>query len=166
MRYIKTAKEISLRIRRLPMTREDQAYYNHAIMKPKQAHRAALAVARTYLRDRDQEHFIGMPLNSKNVPLGVHLVALGGPAQCQVEVPQVFRLAIHIGAPSLVVAHNHPSGDPLPSAADKALTRRIASAAHILGIGFLDHLILTPGPEYFSFRDHHDELFNRPDGLD
>jgi DNA repair protein RadC len=66
----------------------------------------------------------------------------------------VFRLAVAMGATSLVVAHNHPSGVLTPSAEDKAVTRQLVSAGRLLDIPVHDHLIvgLTPD-EYYSFAE-------------
>ncbi len=52
-----------------------------------------------------------------------------------------------------IVGHNHPSGDPAPSSADRRYTEDVAAAAKLLGIGLLDHLIVAPGGSYFSFLD-------------
>ncbi len=71
---------------------------------------------------------------------------------------EVLRPAVVRAAHSFVLTHNHPSGDPSPSEADRSITRRLRSAAEILQIEFLDHVIIgSPGPSgppYFSFREH------------
>ena len=67
---------------------------------------------------------------------------------------EVFSDAIVDRAASVVVAHNHPSGDPLPSPQDITLTQQLAAAGQLLGITLHDHLILTK-TEYFSYRQHH-----------
>ena len=59
-----------------------------------------------------------------------------------VELGEVFREAFKVNADAIIVAHNHPSGDPTPSTADKQLTSALQSAAQMLGIKFLDHLII------------------------
>jgi len=166
MRYVKTVKELCLRVRRLPMTREEQVYYNYAIQTPRQANEAALSVSRTFLVDLDQEHFISIPLDARAKPLGVHLAAVGGPDQCEVDIRSVFRISVLVNATSLVVAHNHPSGDPTPSFRDLDLTARIARSAEILGITLFDHLIVTHADSYTSIRASHEGLFKPPYSLD
>ncbi|HNY85040.1 MAG TPA: JAB domain-containing protein, partial [Candidatus Hydrogenedentes bacterium] len=64
----------------------------------------------------------------------------------------VFRQAVREGASGVVVAHNHPSGDPEPSRADLMLTRRLKEAADIIGIRFLDHVIFGDG-RYVSLKE-------------
>ena len=166
MRYIKTVKELSLKVRRLPMTLEDQRLYNYNIGNPSTAHKAVVALARTHLRDLDQEYFITIPLDSKNRPLGAGLGAAGGPDVCNVDMRSVFRMAIHLAATSLVIAHNHPSGDRNPSPDDLRLTRAIAHAADILDLILIDHLIVTPDGGYLSLRKLDESLFHLPIDLD
>lgn len=64
---------------------------------------------------------------------------------------EVFRTAIAAGASSIIVAHNHPSGDPTPSAEDKAITKQLVAAGQLLDIPVYDHLIIGNATNYFSF---------------
>lgn len=68
---------------------------------------------------------------------------------------EVFREAIREAAASVVAVHNHPSGDPEPSAEDRYLTRRLSAAAEVLGLQLLDHVIVCRG-SYHSFQEHGD----------
>lgn len=65
---------------------------------------------------------------------------------------EVFRLAIVHGAAGVIVAHNHPSGNPAPSAADKAITEQLVCAGRLLDLPLYDHIIITDG-SYFSFAE-------------
>ena len=65
----------------------------------------------------------------------------------------MFKPALLAGASALLVAHNHPSGDPEPSADDLALTRRLVSAGNLLGIELLDHIVLGENGRFVSLRD-------------
>jgi DNA repair protein RadC len=65
----------------------------------------------------------------------------------------VFREAAVSGAASIVLFHNHPSGDPTPSADDMAITGRMVAAGQVMGIAVIDHLVLGDG-RYFSFKEH------------
>ena len=65
----------------------------------------------------------------------------------------MFKPALLAGASALLVAHNHPSGDPEPSADDLALTRRLVSAGSLLGIELLDHIVLGENGRFVSLRD-------------
>ena len=70
---------------------------------------------------------------------------------------EVLRPAVVAHCASIIVAHNHPSGDPSPSAEDHAVTRRLADAAELMGIPLLDHVIVGDG-EYHSYRDSRDPV--------
>ena len=89
-----------------------------------------------------QEAFYCVYLDRKNHPLGRHLITLGTVDSTLVSCREVFRGAIVAGCSALVVAHNHPSGDPAPSAADIHVTRKLRDAAKILDIELLDHVIV------------------------
>ena len=81
-------------------------------------------------------------LDRKNHPLGRHLITLGTVDSTLVSCREVFRGAIVAGCCALVVAHNHPSGDPAPSAADIHVTRKLRDAAKVIDIELLDHVIV------------------------
>lgn len=106
-----------------------------------------------------QEAFYSVYLDRKNHPLGRHLITLGTLNSTLVSPREVFRGAILAGAAALVVAHNHPSGDPVPSAADITVTRMLREAAKVLDIELLDHVIVGDvkadplGRGLYSFRD-------------
>jgi DNA repair protein RadC len=100
-----------------------------------------------------QEHFIVIGLDNKNKPLYRRVVSIGGMTQCIVEPRDVFRQAIVGGASRIMVAHNHPSGDPTPSPEDLTITERLVKAGELLGIEVLDHVILGDSFAYSSLRD-------------
>ncbi len=66
---------------------------------------------------------------------------------------EVFRPAIRDNAPSIIVVHNHPSGDPTPSAEDVVITRTLVSAGNVLGIELLDHVVSGSGNRYVSLNE-------------
>lgn len=90
----------------------------------------------------DKERVLAIPLDSKNKPLGVDLVSIGTVNTALMHPREVFRKAIIAGANSVIVSHNHPSGDPSPSREDIDMTERLKSAGTILGIRLLDHIII------------------------
>ena len=106
-----------------------------------------------------QEAFYGVYLNRKNRPLGRHLITLGTATSSLAAPREVFRGAILAGATALVVSHNHPSGDPAPSAADILVTRVLRDAAKVIDIELLDHVIVgdeksdPKGRGLYSFRE-------------
>ena len=99
----------------------------------------------------DHEQLRVVLLDTKNRVLRVALVYQGSVNSAQVRVAEVFKDAVRQNAPGIVVVHNHPSGDPTPSAADIALTTEIHRAGQLLGIDVVDHLIVGQG-QYRSLR--------------
>jgi DNA repair protein RadC len=94
------------------------------------------------LRDAKKEHFKSLLLDTKNRVLKIITVSIGILDSSLVHPREVFKDAIQASAASLIVAHNHPSGDPTPSAEDKRITQRLAETGQIIGIELLDHIIL------------------------
>jgi DNA repair protein RadC len=99
----------------------------------------------TFLDDLDREAFAVVMLNTKNKVIGVNMVSLGMLDSAIVHPREVFKPAILANAASVIVAHNHPSGDPSPSREDIHMTKRLVQAGDILGIPVLDHLIMGDG---------------------
>ncbi len=89
----------------------------------------------------ETEHFKALLMNIKNDVLKVVEVSHGGLDGTEAAPRDVFRHAVREGAAAIIVAHNHPSGDPEPSRADIALTRRLVEASHIMGVSLLDHVV-------------------------
>ena len=92
--------------------------------------------------DQEREHFWTIGLNAKNRVQFIDLVSLGSLTGSLIHPRETFRLAVSRGVASILVAHNHPSGDPTPSRDDIAVTGRLKSAGDILGIQLLDHVII------------------------
>lgn len=100
----------------------------------------------------DREHFLALLLNSKHGVIDVALVAIGTLNATLVHPREVFKEAIRHSAAAVVLAHNHPSGDPTPSPEDHALTAQLLAAGEILGIRVMDHLVLGEA-RYVSLRE-------------
>lgn len=105
------------------------------------------------LRGRDREHFWSLALNTKNRLLRLCEVSVGSLNASIVHPRELFKDAVKVSAASVVVVHNHPSGDPTPSGADIQLTRRLVKAGDVLGIEVLDHVVIGDGGEFASLRD-------------
>mgnify|MGYP003299364837 CR=1 FL=1 len=84
-------------------------------------------------------------LNSQNQILKVQNVSIGGTSSAGIETKDILIEAIKIGAPKIILLHNHPSGDATPSKADLEFTKRLEKAAEILGIQLLDHITIGDG---------------------
>ena len=93
-------------------------------------------------------------LDAKNIPVGAAIVAVGTLSASVAHPREILRPCVMLPASAMILAHNHPSGDPAPSREDRDLTERLKQAASLMGIRFLDHLILTDDPRtYFSFTE-------------
>ena len=92
-----------------------------------------------------QEKFLLASLDVRKRVKKIHVLSAGAMNETLIDMRILFRQALADGAASIIVAHNHPSGDPSPSPEDVALTRRISEAGDLLGITMLDHLILSSG---------------------
>ncbi|MDD3839614.1 MAG: DNA repair protein RadC [Clostridia bacterium] len=97
------------------------------------------------MRHLKKEHFKVIELNIKNQVMGIESVSIGNINTSIAHPREVFSNPIKVGCASIILAHNHPSGDPKPSSADIKVTKRIVEAGKILGIEVLDHIIIGDG---------------------
>lgn len=97
------------------------------------------------MRDQNQERFKGVFLNSKNEVLKISTLTIGSLNSSLIAPRELFREAISLSSASVIVAHNHPSGDPSPSKEDLNVSKRLREAGKIIGIEVLDHLIIGDG---------------------
>ncbi len=104
------------------------------------------------IRATNREHFVGFYLNSRNQVLRREIISIGSLNASIVHPREVYQPAIAVSAASLILAHNHPSGDPTPSEEDLAITRRLVEAGRILGIDVLDHVVVARD-SYASFKE-------------
>jgi DNA repair protein RadC len=112
-----------------------------------------VALCGAQMRGLDREHFWALVLNTKNQLLRMVEVSVGSLNASIVHPRELFKEAVRLSAASLVVVHNHPSGDPTPSGADLQLTRRLVRAGDVLGIELLDHVVIGDGGSHCSMRD-------------
>ena len=103
---------------------------------------AAAAVLRPHLLDKQKEHVVALLLDNRHRLIRMSPIAVGSLSASLVHPRELFKEAIGACAAAVIVAHNHPSGDPSPSDHDVELTRRLVEAGALLGIEVLDHLIL------------------------
>jgi len=133
--------------------RQDQAVdrpsnYKYELTSPQ----AVVKAVRTSIEDKAKEHFKLVLLNVRNSILDVSTISVGTVSASLVHPREVFKKAIAHGASSVVLAHNHPSGNPEPSEDDVKLTQRLAEAGRLLGIEVLDHIIVTT-KDFVSFKE-------------
>ena len=105
------------------------------------------------LAEMPVETFVVLHLNTKNLLVGMTTCSIGSMESTLVHPREVFRTAIANLTAGLVFIHNHPSGDPSPSAEDREITKRLCEVGKVVGIRCLDHIIIGQG-SYFSFADH------------
>lgn len=100
----------------------------------------------------NKEHFMALYLDSKNRIIKDEIVSIGILNSSLVHPREVFRSAIKECANSIVLVHNHPSGDPLPSEEDDIISKKLFDVGKLLSIEVLDHVIIGKG-SYYSFKD-------------
>ena len=103
---------------------------------------AAAALLRPHLLEKKKEHFVALLLNARHQLIRMSPIAIGSLSATLVHPRELFKEAIAASAAAIIVAHNHPSGDPAPSEHDVQLTARLREAGALLGIEVLDHLIV------------------------
>lgn len=115
----------------------------------------AAAALRENFHSDEQESFHVLYLDARNKIIEVKELFRGTVDRANVHPRDIFREAVRHNAVGLIVGHNHPSGDLTPSRDDLLLTKRVREGAELLGLSFLDHIILgsVQGESYFSFKD-------------
>ena len=108
---------------------------------------------RTYFSGLDREHMVVLYLDSAHRPMGYKVESVGTSAACLLDMRLFVRDALLTGAVSIALAHNHLSDACRPSPEDRNLTEHATKACSLVGLRFLDHLIITTD-DYFSFADH------------
>ncbi len=103
--------------------------------------KAAAQVVAADLAHSDRERCIALLLDTKHRLLEAHTVSIGAVDHTFMSARDVYRAALMANAAAVVVAHNHPSGDPEPSREDEAITRNLVRAGEMIGVELLDHLI-------------------------
>lgn len=104
------------------------------------------------LREQKQESFIELCLDTKNQIVKEAVISVGTLNANIVHPREVFKMALAESAASIIVAHNHPSGDPAPSREDIEITKKLIEAGKIIGIDVLDHVIIGDG-RHFSMKE-------------
>lgn len=125
--------------------REVALTYPHRVERLKKASGQddAAAIVREIVAGRPQEHFIVLHLDAQNQVVSYSVAGIGTVDACLVHPREIFSTALRANASSIIIAHNHPSGDPTPSAEDRAVTKRLTEVGDILGCRVLDSLVVT-----------------------
>ena len=144
---------LKYKMRRATAQEQENGYLNK-LSKPEDAVRALQEIA-----DEGVERFVALYLNSKNRILVKQKIEDGTINQANPILREIFRYALACDAASVIVAHNHPSGDPHPSTEDKTFTKALIQAGDVMNVKVLDHLIIgrdleTGEVKHYSFADH------------
>jgi len=111
------------------------------------------SVVRESVRGSRRETFFALLLDARHRVLALRVVSTGSLQEAPVHPREVFAAAVREGAAAVVVAHNHPSGDPTPSREDRAITERLRRAGELLGIELLDHVVVRDDRAYSFAED-------------
>ena len=119
-----------------------KCYRGRSQQEIKRPEDAVRILRRRFKHGEGRELFVILLLTTRNTVLGIETISIGSLNASIVHPREVFRPAITQGAASIIVAHNHPSGNPDPSDDDLAITKRLVETGELVGIPVLDHLIL------------------------
>lgn len=142
-----------IRYQRAVVVRERKSSYSRPELKTKVTDASDVYAALTEYRRCGREHFIAMTIDSASRVIQTRVISIGTLDQSLVHPREVFVDAIIDRAAGIIVAHNHPSGQLEPSHEDKAITKRLKEAGKLLGMGLLDHVIITDRG-FYSFQEH------------
>lgn len=126
-----------LPVYKVVLVREREEYYGSA-----ESDDAAAEILKAYFDGADREYFAAMLLDTKNNVVGISTISVGCLDRAIAHPREVFKPAILANAARIIIAHNHPSGDPTPSKEDITMTKQIAEAGEIIGIPVLDSIVV------------------------
>lgn len=116
--------------------------------------RDAADLARRIVKDDAREHFLVFHLDGRHRLIAHSVLSIGTATASLVHPREVFQAGVLLGSVAVILLHNHPSGNPSPSCEDRELTKRLADAGRLIGIGVLDHVIWTRRSGFYSLREH------------
>ena len=139
---------------RLSLVREATTPYDQVPDPEPLNHCEALAdfLWREIYHDAPQEMLAGLFLDARHRLIGYRVAHVGGLSRCPTEPRAILVPALLANAHGVVIAHNHPTGDPAPSTEDLDLTRRLAEAGKLLGLRLIDHIIIGDSSRWVSLK--------------
>lgn len=135
---------------RVKMVKERHAFYETNKVK---SPRDVANVFHKFFDGIDREQFVVACLNVKNEIVNLSVVSIGSLNSSIVHPREVFKVAVLSNAGSIIVCHNHPSGNTAPSAEDIAVTERLKNCGEMMGISLVDHIILGDDGEFLSLKE-------------
>jgi len=130
------------------VTRRRQRKQPPCVRAPKDVYQ----LMRPRVKDADREHIYALLLNTKNVLISAELVSIGSLNATIIHPREILKPAITASAASIILVHNHPTGDPTPSSEDVSFTRRFARCGKLIGIELLDHIVIGNG-RFYSLKE-------------
>lgn len=124
-------------------------YSNRRISSPKDV----VELVKDILNNSDREKLVAVCLDTKNQPTNIEVVSIGSLNTSIVHPREVFKTAIISNSASIIICHNHPSGDTTPSKEDINITTRLKESGKILGIDLIDHIIITSNNDFISLKE-------------
>lgn len=109
-------------------------------------------LSRKLIKENGKEHVILFCLDGNHAVCAYNIVSIGGQTSAPIHPREIFQMALLAGSVSIILAHNHPSGNPEPSREDLSVTAALSDAAKLLGIRFLDHIIVGD-QSFYSMSD-------------
>ncbi len=111
------------------------------------------------LKYASEEHFVSFHLTAKCQVIGYHVVSRGTLSEAIIHAREIFKTAMLANSSSIILAHNHPSGQVMPSNEDYTTTETLVKIGDWLGIPVIDHVIISPHGGTYSFRENHANLW-------
>jgi DNA repair protein RadC len=145
----RTLKEIRVRLPLYKLKLVRSGWANYPAVSLKHPQLAGLIFHRL-IGQADREHGAAIFLDAKGDPTGMTILSVGGLTFIPLPAREVFKAALMANAFSVVLGHNHPSGNPKPSPRDVQATKALVKAGTLLGVRVLDHLITTPSGDFTS----------------
>lgn len=113
----------------------------------------AAGLVSEFLLDSDRETMLVVCLDTKCQPTTISVCSIGSLCASIAHPREVFKVAVLSNAASILIAHNHPSGDPSPSPEDISITKRIHECGKLLGIELIDHIIIGSPSNFVSLKE-------------
>ena len=140
------------------MVKEPPLYSEEPLSNPE----AVIKVMRDVFKEYDREVVALVSLKSNMKPVNLNIVSLGAIDQAIVHPRELLKSAILSNAASVLIAHNHPSGELSPSRLDISMTDRMQQVFSLMGIDIVDHVIIGDNDNYYSFREHQEMPVGQP----
>ena len=140
------------------MVKEPPLYSDVPLSNPE----AVIKVKRDVFKEYDREVVALVSLKSNLTPVNLNIVSIGAIDQAVIHPRELLKSAILSNAASVLIAHNHPSGDLSPSGPDISMTDRMQQVFSLMGIDIVDHVIIGENDHYYSFREHQEMPVGQP----